>query len=147
VWAVGALGDGLGIRAAARVFEVDSVTVLSWLVEVADHAAAFSRYVPNDVRGTPVQLHELLAVLSAVKGGEVTDSEAMQRLSRSPHWVWTAMGPVTKLLLTLEVRDRTLPMAQCLVHRLIQVLAPDCTPLLRRDGFKEYTTALLAHLI
>src|SRR5262249_44554049 len=33
--------QGLGIRAVARVFEVDPNTVLQWLVEVADHATAF----------------------------------------------------------------------------------------------------------
>jgi hypothetical protein len=88
VWAVGALAEGLGIRAVARVFEVDPNTVLRWLVEVADHAAAFSRYFLHDVRVTQVQLDELLALLSAVKAGEVSDAEAIQRLSRSPHWVW-----------------------------------------------------------
>src|SRR5499427_8841243 len=36
VWAVGALAEGLGIRAVARVFEVDPNTVLAWLVEVAE---------------------------------------------------------------------------------------------------------------
>ena len=30
VWAVGALAEGLGIRAVARVFEVDPNTVLAW---------------------------------------------------------------------------------------------------------------------
>jgi hypothetical protein len=30
VWAVGALAEGLGIRAVARVFEVDPNTVLDW---------------------------------------------------------------------------------------------------------------------
>src|SRR5215468_5535129 len=44
VWAVGALAEGLGIRAVARVFEVDPNTMLGWLVEVADHAMAFSQY-------------------------------------------------------------------------------------------------------
>jgi len=44
VWEVGALAEGLGIRAVARVFEVDPNTVLAWLVEVAEHAAAFSQY-------------------------------------------------------------------------------------------------------
>jgi hypothetical protein len=34
----------LGIHAVARVFEVDPNTVLAWLVEVAEHATAFSRY-------------------------------------------------------------------------------------------------------
>jgi IS1 family transposase len=145
VWAVGALAEGLGIRAVARVFEVDPNTVLAWLVEVADHAAAFSRYFLYDVRVTQVQLDELFALLSAVKAGEVSDTEAIQRLSRSPYWVWAAIDPVTKLLLTIDVGDRTLAMAQSVVHQVVQVLAPGCVPLFLTDGFKEYTTALLTH--
>src|SRR6266436_8000183 len=145
VWAVGALAEGLGIRAVARVFEVDPNTVLAWLVEVADHAAAFSRSFLHDVRVTQVQLDELFALLSAVKAGEVSDTEAIQRLSRAPHWVWAAIDPVTKLLLTLDVGDRTLAMAQRVVHHVAQVVAPDCAPLFLTDGFREYLTALLTH--
>jgi IS1 family transposase len=145
VWAVGALAEGLGIRAVARVFEVDPNTVLHWLVEVADHATAFSRYFLQDVRVTQVQLDELFALLSAVKAGEVSEAEAITRLARSPHWVWTAMDPVTKLLLPLDIGDRTLAMAQRVVHQVVQVLAPGCAPLFLTDGFKEYATALLTH--
>jgi IS1 family transposase len=145
VWAVSALAEGLGIRAVARVFEVDPNTVLAWLVEAADHLKAFSQYVLHDVRITQVQLDELYALLSAVKEGEVSEAEALKRLSRSPHWVWAAIDPVTKLLLTIEVGDRTLAMAQRVVHQVVQVLAPGCVPLFFTDGFKEYTTALLTH--
>ena len=145
VWAVGALAEGLGIRAVARVFEVDPNTVLAWLVEVAEHVVAFSQYFLHDLRATQVQLDELFALLSAVKAGEVSEAEALQRLSRSPHWVWGAIDPVTKLLLTIEVGERTLAMAQCVVHQVVQVLAPDCVPLFLTDGLKEYTTALLTH--
>ncbi len=63
VWAVGALAEGLGIRAVARVFEVDPNTVLQWLVEAADHLKAFSQYVLHNVRVTQVQLDELYARL------------------------------------------------------------------------------------
>ena len=139
------LAEGLGIRAVARVFEVDPNTVLAWLVEVAEHAAAFSQYVLHDVRATQVQLDELFALLSAVQTGEVSDAEAIQRLSRSPHWVWGALDPVTKLLLTIDVGDRTLAMAQRVVHQVAQVLAPSCVPLFLTDGLKEYATALLTH--
>jgi IS1 family transposase len=145
VWAVGALAEGLGIRAVARVFEVDPSTVLAWLVEVAEHAAAFSQYFLHDVQVTQVQLDELFALLSAVKAGEVSEAEALQRLSRSPHWVWGAIDPVTKLLLTIEVGERTLAMAQRVVHQVVQVVAPGCVPLFLTDGFKAYTTALLTH--
>src|SRR2546425_9679602 len=145
VWAVGALAEGLGIRAVARVFEVDPNTVLQWLVEVADHATAFSRYFLHDVRITQVQLDELFALLSAVKDGEVSEAEAGQRRARSPHWVWAAIDPESKLLLALHIGNRTLAMAQRLVHQVVEVLAPGCVPLFLTDGFKEYTTALLTH--
>jgi IS1 family transposase len=145
VWAVGALAEGLGLRAVARVFEVDPNTVLQWLVEVADQVTAFSRYFLHDVHVTQVQLDELFALLSAVKAGEVSEAEAITRLSRSPHWVWAAMDPVTKLLLALDVGERTLAMAQGVVHQVAQVLAPHCVPLFVTDGFREYITALLTH--
>jgi IS1 family transposase len=145
VWAVGALAEGLGIRAVARVFEVAPNTVLHWLVEVADHAAAFTQYFLHDVRVTQVQLDELFTLLSEVKAGEVSEAEALTRLSRPPHWVWGAIDPVTKLLLAIDVGERTLAMAQRVVHQVVQVLAPGCVPLFLTDGFKEYATALLTH--
>src|SRR4029077_7542660 len=88
---------------------------------------------------------ELFALLSAVQAGEVSETEAIHRLSRSPRWLWGAIDPVTKLLLTIDVGDRTLAMAQCVVHHVVQVLASGCVPLFLTDGFKEYTTALLTH--
>jgi len=145
VWAVGALAEGLGLRAVARVFEVDPNTVLAWLVEAADHLKAFSPYFLHDVRVTQVQLDELYALLSAVKEGDVSEAEALKRLARSPHWVWVAIDPVSKLLLALDVGDRTLAMAPHVVHQVVQVLAPGGVPLFLTDGFKEYATALLAH--
>jgi IS1 family transposase len=145
VWAVGALAEGLGIRAVARVFEVDPNTVLHWLVEVAEHLTVFSQHFLHNVRVTQVQLDELYALLSAVKDGEISEAEALNRLSRSSHWVWVAIDPVSKLLLTIDVGERTLAMAQGVVHQVTQVLAPGCIPLFLTDGFREYATALLAH--
>ena len=55
------------------------------------------------------------------------------------------MDPVSKLILTTDDGDRTLAMAQRLVHQVTQVLAPDCTPLFLTDGFREYLTALVTH--
>ena len=92
-----------------------------------------------------LQLDELYAVLSAVKDGAMSEAKAIKRLSRSPRWVWVAIDPVTKLLVALDVGDRTLAMAQRFVHHIVQVLAPDCAPLFVTDGCREYATALLTH--
>jgi predicted GTPase len=137
VWAVGALAAGLGIRAVARVVEVDPNTVLQWLVEAADHLKACSLSFLHDVHVTQVQRDALFAVLSAVKTGEITEARAIKRLSRSAHWVWVAMDPVSKLILTIDVGDRTLAMAQRFVQQVTQVLAPHCAPLFLTDGFRE----------
>jgi IS1 family transposase len=145
VRALTCLAEGLGIRATARVFEVDPNTVLHWLVEAAEQLQAFTSYFLCEVHVQQVQLDELYAVLSAVKDGKMSEDEAIHRLSRSPQWVWTAIDPQSKLLLVIDVGERTLAMAQRVVHHVAQVLAPDCAPLFVTDGLREYMTALLTH--
>jgi IS1 family transposase len=139
------LAEGLGIRATARVFEVDPNTVLHWLVEAAEQLKAFSSHFLCEVHVQQVQLDELYAVLSAVKDGQMSEEEAIRRLSRSPQWVWTAIDPQSKLLLAILVGPRTQAMAQRVVHQVREVLAPGCIPLFVTDGFKEYMSALLSH--
>jgi IS1 family transposase len=142
---IACLAEGLGIRGTARVFEVDPNTGLQGLVEAAEQLQAFSRHVLHAVRGRQVQLDELFALLSAVQDGAVSEADAIERLERSPQWVWVAVDPESKRLLALDVGNRTLAMAQRLVHHVTQVLAPDCAPLFLTDGFREYWTALLTH--
>ncbi len=139
------LAEGLGIRATARVFEVAPKTVLHWLVEAAEHLQAFAAYFLCDVHVNQVQLDELYAVLREVKAGGLREDEAIKRLEGSPYWVWTAMDPESKLLVVIDVGTRTLAMAQCVVHQVVQVLAPDGMPLFLTDGFRVYMTALLTH--
>src|SRR5215475_8058420 len=97
------LAEGLGIRATARVFGVDANTVLHWLVEAAEQLRAFSAYFLCDLHLEQLQLDELYAVLRGVKDGEIGAEQAIKRLERSRHWVWTAIEPECKLLLTIEV--------------------------------------------
>jgi IS1 family transposase len=139
------LAEGLGIRATARVFEVDPNTVLQWLVEAAEQLKAFTSYWLCNVHVKQLQLDELYAVLRGVKEGEISEDEAIKRLERSPSWVWTAMDPESKLLVVIDVGTRTLEMAQCVVHQVCQHLAPDCVPLFLTDGLKDYGTAFLSH--
>ena len=55
------------------------------------------------------------------------------------------MDPVCKLILAVDVGDRTLVRAQRLVHQVTRVLAPDCAPLFLTDGFRDYLIALVTH--
>jgi IS1 family transposase/transposase-like protein len=145
VQVVTALAEGLGIRAAARVFAVDPNTVLAWLSETSAHLVTFSRSLLHDVHVNHMQLDEVFAVLGEHKAGQVSDTEAIEPLPRSPCWIWVAIDPVSKLLLAVDVGERTLAMAQRLVHQAVHVLTPGCLPLFLTDGFKEYATALLTH--
>jgi hypothetical protein len=120
---ISCLAEGLGIRGTARVFEIDPNTVLGCLVEAAEHLHAFSAYFLHELHLNQVQLDELYAVLSAVRDGGVSEAEAIERLSRSPHWVWTAIDPETKVLLSVQVGDRTLAMAQAMLHQITQRLS------------------------
>src|SRR5215471_4379970 len=139
------LAEGLGIRATARVFEVAPKTVLQWLAEAAEHLRAFSAYFLCHLHLEQLQLDEVYAVLRAFKAGEITEDDAIERLERSPCWVWTAMDPKSKLLVVVDVGCRTLAMAQRVVHQVAKVLAPGCVPLFLTDGLKDYGTALLTH--
>jgi IS1 family transposase len=59
--------------------------------------------------------------------------------------VWTAIDPVSKLLLAIAVGPRTLEMAQCVVHQVAQRFAPRCVPVWLSDGFKGYLPAIVGH--
>jgi hypothetical protein len=145
VWAVGALAEGLGSRAVARGWGGAPHTVRAWCVDVAEHAAAFARYCLHDVHVPQGQWDALFALLSAVQTGAGSAAEALQRLSRSPHWGWGAIDPVTPLRRPLDVGERTLAMAHRVGQQGVQGVAPGWVPLLLTEGCKEDTTALLTH--
>jgi hypothetical protein len=142
---IACLAEGLGIRGTARVFEIDPNTVLSWLVEAAEQLQAFSTYFLNELHLNQVQLDELYAVLRAMRDGDSSAAEAIECLSRSPHWVWTAIDPESKLLLSVQGGERTLAMAQAVLHHIAQLVAPGCVPLFVSDGNPNYFPAIVAH--
>lgn len=145
MWVIACLAEGLGIRGTARVFGIDANTVLQWLVEAAEQLQAFYDYFLRELQINQVQLDELYAVLRAVRDGDMSEAEAVEQLSRSPHWVWTAIDPETKLLLCVRVGERTLAMAQAVLHQIAGLLAPDWVPLFLSDGYAHYLTAIVAH--
>jgi hypothetical protein len=142
---IACLAEGLGIRGTARVFEIDPNTVLQWLVEATEQLQAFSAYFLHDLHLNQVQLDALYATLSAVRDGELSEADAIERLSTSPLWVWTAIEPESKLMLSAQPGDRSLAMAQAVLHQIMQILAPGCMPLLLSDGNPNYLPAIVSH--
>ena len=62
-------------------------------MEATEQLRAFAQYFLHDLHLTQVQLDELYAVLRALKDGTMSEEGAIERLSRSPHWVWAALDP------------------------------------------------------
>src|SRR6266446_3036184 len=139
------LAEGLGIRATARVFEMDPNTVLQWLAEAAEQLEAFTSYCLCDMHVTQLQLDELYAVIRALKTGEISEDDALKRLEGTRPWVWTAIDPVSKVLLAIAVGPRTVEMAQRVVHQVAQRIASSCMLLWLSDGFTGYLPAILGH--
>jgi hypothetical protein len=110
----------------ARIYEVDKDTVFGWLVEAAKHSEAVIGYVMHNLHLSQVQMDELDALLNGVRG---------EGGGRSCCWV----------SLAIEVGDRSLDMAQQLVHAVFDVLAPGVVPLFLTDQLAAYGKALLTH--
>ena len=91
------------------------------MVEAAEQLRAFSAYFLCDLHLEQLQLDALYAVLRARKAGEIGEDEAIQRLGRSPSWVWTAMAPDSKLLLVIDVGTRPRELAQRIGHQVAKV--------------------------
>jgi IS1 family transposase/transposase-like protein len=135
--AIAALCEGVNPRKVARIFEVDKDTVFSWLVEAASHSETVIGYMVHNLYLSQVQMDELYALLNGMRGeGE----------GRSCCWVWVAMDPLSKLLIAIEVGDRSLDMAQQLVHTVVGRLALGVVPLFLTDQLAAYGKALLTHL-
>jgi hypothetical protein len=125
VHVIACLAEGLGIRGTARVCEMDANTVLHWLMEAAAQLQAFSAYFLHDLHLNQVQLDELYMVLSAVRDGEMSEAQAIDHLSTSPRWVWTAIDPESKLMLNAQIGERSPAMAQAVLHQIVELLVDD----------------------
>jgi len=133
---IAALGEGVSPRKVARIFGVDKDTVFDWLVQAAAHSEAVMGYMMHDLHLSQVQMDELYALLSGMR-----DEDGRRRCC----WVWVATAPLNKLLLATEVGERSLEMAQRLVHAVVGMLAPGVVPLFLTDQLAAYGKALLAH--
>ena len=115
-----ALVEGLGIRAAGRLFGLDPNTVPCWLVAAAEQLSAFAAHFLVELEPEQVQLDEVFAPLAHLLA---SDSNLVEFNSGSS-WLWTAMDPVTKLLLVVGVGERSLAVAQAVVHQVKHLGGP-----------------------
>lgn len=96
------VAEGVGRRATALVFEVAPNPVLQGLGEAAVQLQAFRSSCLCDMHVTQLQLDALDAVIRALKTGETSEDNALKRLGGSRPRVWTAIAPVSNVLLAIE---------------------------------------------
>ena len=142
LFVLAALVEGLGIRAAGRVFGLEPDTIQAWLVSAAGQLSGLANHFLGELDVEQVQLDELYAPTLQL---QQNDAESLVLPGDSPLWLWTAMDPVSKLLLVALVGQRSLAVAQKVVHLVKQRLAPGGLPLFTTDGLVHYQTALLTH--
>jgi transposase-like protein/IS1 family transposase len=146
--AIGSLCEGQGIRKVGRVFEVDKDEVLGWLMAASAHSEAVSRYMLHDLHLSRVQMDELYALLSAMKKAAEEEEENERQAGKKKRrhcWLWSGIDAESKLMLGVAVGDRSLAMAQRLVHKIVAVLAPGVVPMFESDQLAAYEKALLGH--
>ena len=136
-----ALAEGMGIRAAGRVFGLDPDTVLRILRAVGAHAARVDQhFLQQGLSVRECQLDELWTFVAAK--AIVLDGERALRNISGDIWIWIALDAECKLALAWHVGGRTSADAFALFAQLKCVL-PDAPLLFTADDLPHYAQPIL----
>lgn len=125
-----ALGEGVDIAAASRIFSHHPSTVTRWQRRGAQQAAHLHERWLIKLRLSHLQLDELVVRVRTLA----------ERV-----FVWTAIDSVTKLWVSVHVGSRKKDDAMRIVHEVKTRLQPDCVPVFTSDGLNLYFYAITAH--
>jgi IS1 family transposase len=141
-YALGAklLAEGLGVRATARIVEVDKDTVNRWLVCLGTHCTEVRAYHFRNLHIPECQLDELWTVVKK-KEGQLTPLERRLDL-HGDTWVWIAFAPISKLVPAWVAGKRPLQESNLLLHRL-KSSTDGHLPFFTSDELPHYAAALL----
>lgn len=134
------LAEGVGIRATARIQNVDHKSVLLVLAKAAAHATAVSRARLKKLWVRECQLDEM----GSFVGKKEKHLDSVEKLLRvlGDSWIWIAFDAENKIVLASVVGKRTIPHAIALLEEVKRVTA--CMPeLFSSDQLDQYAKALL----
>ncbi len=132
--------EGLGVRATARILEVDKDTVNRWLGYLGTHGAEVMAYHLRHLHLTECQLDELWTFVKK-KEEHLTPLERMLDI-HGDTWVWSACAPITKLVPVWVAGKRTRQESTRLIQRL-QSSTDGHIPFFTSDERPHYAAALL----
>jgi IS1 family transposase len=131
----------MGIRATARVFGVKPDTILHWLRRAGEHCEKVSAYLMRNLHVEQVQLDELWTFV--FKKEKTLSAWEKLHTEYGDTWVWTALDPTHKLVLSLVVGEHEEEEAVSVLKQLKAVLVKSCLPLLISDQLPHYVQAIL----
>ena len=135
------LSEGMGIRGAARVAEVDKDTVLSWLEKAGQHCQRVSEHVMQGLELAQVQLDELWTFVHK-KQRRLSEQEK-EYTEWGDAWIWTAFDPIHKLVPAMLIGKRTEEEAKGLLRQLRARLVEGVLPFFTSDSLAHYVEAIL----
>jgi IS1 family transposase len=134
------LTEGVGVRATARIINVDKKTVLRVLARAAEHATRLSNSLLHNLIVSECQLDEMWSFI----GKKEAHLEPIERLEGilGDAWIWIAFDPAHKVVLAHVIGKRTEPHAVSLLRKVkrVTVRMPD---LFTSDQLNQYPQALL----
>lgn len=134
------LTEGVGIRAAARITNVDKKTVLRVLCRAANHVVKISKSILQNLVISECQLDEMWSFIGK-KEAHLAPVEKLESVLGDA-WIWIAFDPAHKVVLAHVIGKRTIPHAVVLLRKVKRITAriPD---LFTSDQLDQYTQALL----
>jgi IS1 family transposase len=137
---VKALAEGMSIRAASRLVEVDKDTVNHWLPTLGRHGQELMNYFFRNLHLKECQLDELWTFVYK-KEKQLTAFEKIAEVYGDA-WVWIAFSPIFKIVPVWVMGKRTLSHARKLVFRL-KSASDGRIPFFTSDELPHYADALL----
>jgi IS1 family transposase len=134
------LAEGVGIRAAARITNVDKKTVLRVLCRAANHVVRISKTMLQNLVVSECQLDEMWSFIGK-KEAHLAPIEKLEGILGDA-WIWIAFDPAHKVVLAHVIGKRTLPHAVLLLRKLNRMTA-HIPELFTSDQLDQYTQALL----
>jgi len=135
------LGEGIGIRGAARAAQVDKDTVLRWLERAGKHCQQVSEYMMQGLKLAQAQMDEMWTFVRK-KQRQLSEREK-KHTEWGDNWIWIIFDPVHKLVVAMVIGDRTEEEAIGLLSQLRDRLVEGILPLFTSDSLAHYAKAIL----
>ena len=139
--ALKALAEGVGIRATARIFDVEADTVLLWLRRAGEHSQQVSAYLMRNLKVEQAQLDELWTFVH--KKEKALSAWEKLHTEYGDTWVWIVFDPLNKLVLAILIGEHEEEQAVGVLSYFKACLVENCLPLLTSDQLPHYLQAIL----